>query len=247
MVSAGAAVRRRFKTKMRAGMKRTGAAVMRLIAPVPKLQEGNKRDKTKTKWRGRRWNRLRALQKMWQCGKVHSQTVTQSNSLFDWRKKQKDLLAFKLSIAQALCMQGKDLSAKKRGRPSSDVARELKKKQRRGPTKAIPTQDVRADAVGHWPQIDSVRQRCKFPKCTGHTSIKCTKCDVHLCLNKNCFCAFHEWEKDIHTHSRTHELCYACMSYVVMLHCLFTLLCVCGEVNPGATQEVFHGPCSLNN
>ncbi|KAK9977037.1 hypothetical protein ABG768_018858 [Culter alburnus] len=109
------------------------------------------------------------------------------------RKKQKDLLAFKLSIAQALCMQGKDLSAKKRGRPLSDVEREFKKKQRRGPTKAIPTQDVRADAVGHWPQIDSVRQRCKFPKCTGHTSFKCTKCDVHLCLNKkkNCFRAFH--------------------------------------------------------
>uniref|UniRef100_A0A3B3SQ04 PiggyBac transposable element-derived protein domain-containing protein n=1 Tax=Paramormyrops kingsleyae TaxID=1676925 RepID=A0A3B3SQ04_9TELE len=93
------------------------------------------------------------------------------------RKKQKDLLAFRLSIAQALCMQGKDLL-----------------KQRRGPTKAIPTQDVRADAVGHWPKIDSVRQRCKLPKCSGHTSIKCTKCDVHLCLNKNknCFCAFHE-------------------------------------------------------
>ncbi|KAL1270803.1 hypothetical protein QQF64_029819 [Cirrhinus molitorella] len=45
----------------------------------------------------------------------------------------------------------------------------------RGPTKAIPTQDVRADAVGHWPQIDSVRQRCKFPKCTGHTSFKKSK------------------------------------------------------------------------
>ncbi|KAL1246555.1 hypothetical protein QQF64_034600 [Cirrhinus molitorella] len=45
----------------------------------------------------------------------------------------------------------------------------------RGPTKAIPTQDVRADAVGHWPQIDSVRQRCKFPKCTGHTSFKCAE------------------------------------------------------------------------
>lgn len=110
------------------------------------------------------------------------------------RKKQKDLLAFRLSIAQALCMQGKDLSTKKRGRPSSDVEREFQKKQRRGPAKAIPTQDIRADAVAHWPQIDNVRQRCKFPKCTGHTSIKCTKCDVHLCLNKkkNCFCAFHE-------------------------------------------------------
>ncbi|XP_030579753.1 piggyBac transposable element-derived protein 3-like [Archocentrus centrarchus] len=69
------------------------------------------------------------------------------------RKKQKDLLAFRLSIAQALCMQGKDLTAKKRGRPSSDMEREFQKKQRRGPTKAIPTQDVRADGVGHWPQI----------------------------------------------------------------------------------------------
>lgn len=59
----GAAVRRRFKTKVRAvqaamvkvfptqGMKRaTEAAVMRrLLAPVPKLQERNKRDETKKK------------------------------------------------------------------------------------------------------------------------------------------------------------------------------------------------------
>lgn len=45
------------------------------------------------------------------------------------RKKQKDLLVFRTSIAQALCMQGKDLSKKKRGRPSMDVERELEKKK----------------------------------------------------------------------------------------------------------------------
>ncbi|CAM4575332.1 unnamed protein product [Leuciscus chuanchicus] len=41
---------------------------------------------------------------------------------------------------------------------------------------------------------DEESNRSKFPMCTGHTSFKCTKCDVHLCLNKNknCFCAFHE-------------------------------------------------------
>lgn len=104
------------------------------------------------------------------------------------QKKQKDLVVFRTSIAQALCLQGKDLMTKKRGQPSS----EFQKKQCRGPAKAIPTQEVRNDAVGHWPQIDSVQQRCKFPKCTGHTGIKCTKCDFHLCLNKNCFCAFHK-------------------------------------------------------
>lgn len=39
------------------------------------------------------------------------------------RKKQQDLLSFRTSIAQAFCVQGKDLSTKKRGRSSSDVER----------------------------------------------------------------------------------------------------------------------------
>ncbi|XP_049901068.1 piggyBac transposable element-derived protein 2-like isoform X1 [Epinephelus moara] len=110
------------------------------------------------------------------------------------RKKQMDLLAFRTSIAQALCMQGKDLSKNKRGPPSSDVEREFEKKKRRGPAKAIPTQEVRSDAVGHWPVVERERQRCKFPNCKGQTVFKCAKCNVHLCLNKNknCFREFHE-------------------------------------------------------
>uniref|UniRef100_A0A3Q1EXC1 PiggyBac transposable element-derived protein 2-like n=1 Tax=Acanthochromis polyacanthus TaxID=80966 RepID=A0A3Q1EXC1_9TELE len=79
------------------------------------------------------------------------------------RKLQKDLLAFRISVARAL-------------------------------SKAIPTQEVRSDAVGHWPVVERERQRCKHPKCKGQTVFKCSKCNVHLCLNKNhnCFREFHE-------------------------------------------------------
>ncbi|KAM4724785.1 uncharacterized protein FYW61_013082 [Anableps anableps] len=110
------------------------------------------------------------------------------------RKTQKDFLAFRISIAQALCMQGKDLSSKKRGWPFFDVESEFEKKKRRGPAKAIPTLKVRSDAVGHWPVVESGRQRCKLPNCKGQTVFKCSKCNVHLCLkkNKNCFGEFHK-------------------------------------------------------
>ncbi|CAN9509212.1 unnamed protein product [Ophioblennius macclurei] len=110
------------------------------------------------------------------------------------RKKQKDLLTFRGSIAQALCMEGKDLTEKKRGQPSSDVERQFERKKRRGPARSIPALEVRTDAVGHWPEVENGRQRCKFPQCKGQTVFKCAKCNIHLCLNKNnnCFREFHK-------------------------------------------------------
>ncbi|XP_028676169.1 piggyBac transposable element-derived protein 3-like [Erpetoichthys calabaricus] len=80
------------------------------------------------------------------------------------RKKQKDLLAFRTSIAHALCMQGKDMSRKKRGRPSSDVERDFEKKKHRGPAKAIPTLEVCSDAVGHWPVVEKWTATLQTPK-----------------------------------------------------------------------------------
>ncbi|KAJ0064184.1 hypothetical protein NL108_001484 [Boleophthalmus pectinirostris] len=110
------------------------------------------------------------------------------------KKMQKDFLDFRTSIAQALCLQGKDLTRKRSGQPFSEIEREFEKKKQRGATKAIPTQEVRSDSVGHWPVMESVRQRCKRPNCKGLTVCKCIKCNVHLCLNKrkNCFREFHE-------------------------------------------------------
>lgn len=110
------------------------------------------------------------------------------------RRKRKDLLAFRASVAQALCMEGKDPMRQKRGRPSLDVDGQFEVKKRRGPAKAIPPQEVRSDAVGHWPVVENGRQRCKLPNCKGQTVYKCAKCNVHLCLNRvnNCFFEFHK-------------------------------------------------------
>ena len=108
------------------------------------------------------------------------------------KKRQIDLLEFKSSIAQGLCLKGK--MEKKRGRSSlSSVESSFVAKRKRGPTKAIPIKDVRTDGLGHWPEVTG-RQRCKNPKCSSKSNIICTKCKIHLCLNKhnNCFREFHQ-------------------------------------------------------
>lgn len=109
------------------------------------------------------------------------------------QRKQKDLLAFKLSIADYLAKYGKPVTGDKRGRPSLCIQQEYNMKKKRGPTKPLPEMDVRRDQVGHTPAVDT-RQRCKRPTCKGQSVIKCIKCHVHLCLNKhsNCFALFHE-------------------------------------------------------
>lgn len=109
-------------------------------------------------------------------------------------RKQNDLLEFKSRIAEGLCKQGKDMARKKRGRPSGSMEAALQMKKRRGPAKPVPDQSTRTDGVGHWPSVTDARQRCKKPNCKGQTVFICTKCNLHLCLNKNsnCFREFHE-------------------------------------------------------
>jgi len=57
---------------------------------------------------------------------------------------------------------------------------------------------VRYDGSDHWPIFVSgpSNTRCKNEKCNGKTYWKCSKCDVHLCLNssKNCFTEYHKQE-----------------------------------------------------
>lgn len=109
-------------------------------------------------------------------------------------KQQMDLLKFKFYIATCLLKENKDTATKKRGRPSSSVESQLECKKKRGPMKPVPVASVRTDSTGHWPTVETTRQRCKRPGCKGQTVFKCTKCDVHLCLNKNanCFVDFHQ-------------------------------------------------------
>ncbi|MCL4147941.1 UNVERIFIED_CONTAM: hypothetical protein GTU68_041511 [Idotea baltica] len=109
------------------------------------------------------------------------------------KKRQIDLLEFKSSIAQGLCLKGKKKTI--RGRPSlSSVECSFAAKKRRGPAKPIPIKDVRTDGMGHWPEVKQERQRCKMPRYPLKSNIICTKCQIHLCLNKNnnCFKNFHQ-------------------------------------------------------
>lgn len=107
-------------------------------------------------------------------------------------KDERDLLGFRVNIAECLSKQGKDLTQRKRGRPSASMETELAAKRHRGQTAPVPAQDVRTDSLGHWPAV-SARQRCKRPGCKMQSVVMCTKCNVHLCLNKNqnCFHQFH--------------------------------------------------------
>lgn len=100
---------------------------------------------------------------------------------------------FRIELAKTLCQIGKPVAVK-RGRPStSELQQQYYAKKKRGPTAPIPTTDVRLDHTSHFPKWNETRQRCKLPSCSLRSFITCTKCGVHLCLNKgqNCFLEFH--------------------------------------------------------
>lgn len=54
---------------------------------------------------------------------------------------------------------------------------------------------LRYDGTNHWPVFVSNKNntRCKYEACTAKTYWKCSKCNVHLCIDsrKNCFQEFH--------------------------------------------------------
>lgn len=107
--------------------------------------------------------------------------------------RQYSLLKFKTDIASCLCQEHKG-TQKKRGRPTSnEVHKQLQNKRKRRPNTTLPVEDVRKDEVAHWPIFSDNRGRCKKPGCKGVPKIKCSKCNVYLCLtpSANCFVQFH--------------------------------------------------------
>lgn len=118
------------------------------------------------------------------------------NSWLLWRRNNSyymPLVDFKVAVADALCKAGKVVS-KKRGRPSTEVQKQLDVKRSKGPAADIPQPDVRTDGINHMPIWLENRGRCKYPECGGKSYVACQKCKVTLCINKdrNCFINFHE-------------------------------------------------------
>lgn len=80
---------------------------------------------------------------------------------------------------------------RKRGRPQENVI--VTYTPKRANCEMQPLQNVRTDSIGHFPKHSERRVRCKNLQCNGQSRWFCTKCNVHLCLekHKNCFLIYH--------------------------------------------------------
>ena len=98
------------------------------------------------------------------------------------------LSSFLDQVASALILVDK----KKPGRPSLESPNPTTGSAKSA-CEQLPTVDVRLDGIDHRP-LWGGRQTCKKPTCKEKSFVYCSKCKVHLCLNKsrNCF-------DDVHT------------------------------------------------
>ena len=83
------------------------------------------------------------------------------------------LQEFKLSVAEALLLEGKQPHPRKRGRPSAAESVSLlhdKKKKSSPATKMIPRVEVRTDGYFHLSKVGS-RGRCKNPGMQSSSSV----------------------------------------------------------------------------
>jgi hypothetical protein len=133
----------------------------------------------------------------------HSLTIAMVNAWFLFRRRHEELGTDKKSVhplkkfqsqcALSLTSCGKG-KKRPRGRPSLDQVGAPPTKSNKQRYQALPP-DVQKDRVGHFPIYDKFRQRCKLcpRRKAAFSYIKCEKCNVHLCLNKdrNCFLLFH--------------------------------------------------------
>lgn len=118
------------------------------------------------------------------------------NSWLIWRKcvNSKDSLAkFKEDLGFVLCKKKGFAPSIGKGRKAVSVQSKINKKKYK-PKTIILSEDIRLDRMNHWPEnVQLTRNCCKFPECKQKNSIKCSKCNVFLCLNlkNNCFTAYH--------------------------------------------------------
>ena len=116
------------------------------------------------------------------------------------QNRQKDLFAFRVSIADALCEHNKDLLPVLRGQPTRKHRRDTLGGAQTSLTMSSssraphPYEESRKDGCGHWPVVEAKRQRCKNGNCSGKPVFKCSKCKIYLCLNSkvNCFLEYHK-------------------------------------------------------
>ena len=130
---------------------------------------------------------------------LHSVTIAVVNAWLLYRRHQqqlygatktKPLRQFQLAVACSAVSAGKRV----RGRPSlGSPTANLPPKWKRKVQKKT-NDDIRKDGIDHLPLWEEKRQRCAMcPGPAAFSYVKCQKCQVWFCLNKdrNCFRKFH--------------------------------------------------------
>ncbi|XP_023301464.2 piggyBac transposable element-derived protein 3-like [Lucilia cuprina] len=106
---------------------------------------------------------------------------------------QKVLHEFVSEVAHCLTKSGTEIRMGKGRR--SNLESEIIVKRPRPMCAALPPRDIRLDNIGHFPEfIKEGKPRCKNPKCTSLTKVRCQKCGINLCFSaeNNCFYEFHQ-------------------------------------------------------
>nr|XP_004210406.2 piggyBac transposable element-derived protein 4-like [Hydra vulgaris] len=107
--------------------------------------------------------------------------------------KMKSLL-YRRMVAQSLITRGR---LSKVGRPLISLTLQGPLKKRKSLTYSVSSA-IRKENLGvHWPKFDSKRGHCEVcaqEKRVARPHIKCSACEVYLCLidKKNCFAEYHE-------------------------------------------------------
>lgn len=101
------------------------------------------------------------------------------------------LADFRVKLGETLCKFGS--LSRQVGRPSTETSKNIALKRKHHSSCPIPSKEVRLDKLDHWPTWVEKRVQCKLPKCKGFTYVKCSKCSINLCFNKdrNCYRKFH--------------------------------------------------------
>lgn len=106
--------------------------------------------------------------------------------LLGQKLKVPDSKHFRLEVSLGLMASAQ----RSKGRPSLDKS--LSKKKIVRPMVPRPASELKCDGLNHWPEMCSNKNRCRYCK-NGYSRVKCTKCNLMLCLNseRNCFVQFH--------------------------------------------------------
>ena len=112
------------------------------------------------------------------------------------KKGKKDLLKFKLEVAEALATTPPE----NRRVISEDEDDEvelspIKRSKFYNPPAKKPCADKRCDSFNHYPTVDDITRprKCRLGNCNSSSKTRCDKCNVYLCLSKtkSCFKNFH--------------------------------------------------------